>query len=144
MKSVRAMFAEIQAEFAGLHSRLSENPIPQISLELTFEAQPGLILPVSATLEGDELGLSVGSSFFCEWFPCSDSGVADRFRQCLQGVLSGRLRLVESVRRGHVVKAQLQDCERGHGKPVATWSKLRWPSLGRPEVRTFRNRPPRS
>ncbi|MBM3795759.1 MAG: hypothetical protein FJW31_17275 [Acidobacteria bacterium] len=135
------MFNAVKAEYADLNSRMLDNPIPQIDLELGFDAQAELVFPVVATLQGDELCLSVGGGFFGEWFPCSDPGVVERFRSCLLSVLSGSIRLVESAQEGQVFKAWLEECSSGFWRPTATWSKLRWPSLRKPAVRVQRNRP---
>lgn len=72
MEIARAVFNTGRTELAELDSRMLDNPVPQIDLELAFEAQSELVFPVVATLQGDELCLSVGRSFFGEWLPCSD------------------------------------------------------------------------
>ena len=118
----------------------SEDPVPAVDLELHFDPQPGLLFRVTATLQGDELCLSVGDSFFGEWFPCSDNKIASEFQSCFQGVLSGRLRLVEFAHEGRTFKAQLEDHGSGRWKAVATWTTLRWPSSHQSEVRILRNR----
>lgn len=137
----RALFAGIETEFTSLQARWSEDPVPQVDLEFAFDVQPGLIFPVVGTLQGDELCLSVGGSFFCEWFPCSDSEVRGNFQSCFRGVLSGQLRLVEFGPDGQAFKAQLQDHTSGRWQTVATWTKFRWPLFRDPEIRIFRNRP---
>ena len=141
MVIARAVFNEVRTTFAHLNPSLLDHPVPQIDLELAFETQSELVFRVVATLQGDELCMSVGKSFFGEWFPCSDSGVVDQFRSCLVGVLSGNIRLVGYAQRDQVVKARLEECSSGYWQPTATWSKLRWPSLSRSTVRVQRNRP---
>ncbi len=115
--------------------------MPEVELEIKFDLQPGLVFAVVATLQRDELCLSVGDSFFGEWFPCSDAKVVGDFLSCFEGVLSGQLRLIEFARDGSTFEAQLQDHATGHWKKVATWMKLRWPSIRKPTVRALRNRP---
>ncbi|MBI1357695.1 MAG: hypothetical protein GC160_25415 [Acidobacteria bacterium] len=115
------------------------DPETPVELEVSFGVQPGLVFAVGANLQGDLLCLWVGDSFFCEWFPCSDSDVVEKFQSCFQGVLSGQVRLIEFVRDGRTIKAQLQDCASGRWQTVATWTTLRWPSLRNPDVRVSRN-----
>lgn len=139
----RRLFSAVQADFAGLQGRISEDPIPQIQLELLFDVQPDLIFSVAAMLQGDELCLSVGEHSFGEWFPCTDAGVVEQYRRCLIGVLSGEIRLIEFSRNGRVFKAQLQKCSSGTWRSTATWMRLRWPSLRSAEIHVRRNRPSR-
>jgi len=135
------LFRSIQNEFGCLASTIKLQPIPEIDVQLEFEVQDELILPVVATLQGDELCLGVGKTFWCEWFPCSDTRVVNEFRSNLAGVLSGGVRLVEFSRGGSIYMAQLQECSPGYWKTAATWSKLRWPSFVTPSIQVIRNRP---
>ncbi len=136
-----ALFERVRARFGNLCSLLSDTPIPQIDLELQFDAQPELIFPVAATLQGDAICLSVGGTFWGEWFPCTRPQVVAEFEACLSGVLAGSVRLVEFSRNGKIWKSQLQECPRGVWEPAATWTTLRWPSLRRLDVQVRRNRP---
>jgi hypothetical protein len=140
VEEVRGVFDAVRGEIAELSSRLLEGPSPEVSLELAFDVQPEIVFPVVATLQGDELCLSARGSFRCEWFPCSDAAVVDRFRRLLVGVLSGSVRLVESVRGGEVIRARLEELSSGRWRTVASWSRLRWPSVGKAGIRVFRNR----
>lgn len=137
----KVLFDRVRSEHAELHSELSFDPIPEIQLELTFGSQPDLIFPVSAALQSDELCLSVGETFFGEWFPCSDPEVAEQFRTCLTGVLSGNVRLVDTIRKGQVVQSRLEEHSRGRWRPVARWMKLHWLFLQKPTTHVRRNRP---
>ncbi len=123
-----------------LHSVISEGSIPEISLELSFNIQQDLVFQVTGTLQNDALCLSVGSKFFCEWFPCSDSRVAREFHDCLRGILSGTHRLVEFLHRGEIFKSKIQECSSGVWKTEATYSELHWPFFKKPEIRIWRNR----
>jgi hypothetical protein len=59
--------------------------------------------------------------FWLEWFPCDRQDVFDRFVEALKGVLSGRLRVLESHLLGSAVVARLQ-------QPTGTgrWKTIGW------------------
>jgi hypothetical protein len=115
-------------------------PNPYVDLELSYPAQPGLEFDVTAQLQGDQRCLSVGETFFCEWFPCSAREVSEKFAKAMQGVLSGDARPIEHHRNGKVLKAQIQLQQDESWITVATWSKLRRPSFAKKTIRIRQNR----
>lgn len=134
-----ALFRSVQAEFDWLYGPWFVNPCPELDLELIFEVQPGLDFRVIATLQGDELCLCVGEHFFGEWFPCTTPEVAERFAEILRGVLLGEFRLIEYSRGGRTFKAAIEQPTARGWSPIATWSKLRWPSFSRSQIRILQN-----
>lgn len=128
-----------------LRSSFHVQPIPELDLSLDFDVQPGLGFPVSANLQNaDELQLAVGEVFCCNWFPCNDPRVASEFREAILGILSGEYRVVEFCRNDKPIRAELQRPTGGTWTKVATYSKLRLPSLIRMKTRILRNESGRS
>lgn len=66
-------------------------------------------------------------------------GIVGKFAQALRGVLSGEFQVVEYRRGKRVIKAQLQQPSGTRWKTIATWSKLRFPSLVGANTSTLRN-----
>jgi len=116
---------ELQERFPGLRIRVDVEPHPALDAEANIPPQPGLEFGFSFSLQGDELHLNVGGSFWVEWFPCGDDKITDEFIDAVSGVISGRYRIVEYLLGGEPVKAQLQrPLEAGRWRSVATWSNL--------------------
>ena len=116
---------ELRARFPGLRLHVGIEPNPHVDALADIPAQPGMDFGFSFNLQGDELHLNVGGSFWVEWFPCADAVVTDQFIDALAGIISGRYRIVEYLLGSAVVKAQLQR-PRPDGKweKVATWADL--------------------
>lgn len=141
----RKTLLEVAAASEPLRSSFHVQPIPELDLSLDFDNQPGLGFPVSANLQNaDELQLAVGEVFCCNWFPCDDPCVVSEFRDAMLGILSGEYRVVEYYRNRKPVRAELQRPTGATWAPVATYSKLRFPSLARMSKRILRNEPSRS
>jgi len=106
----------------------SANPSLQISVDFNHDhvhaladmpKQLGLDFDVSLNLQNrDELHICIGH-FWCEWFPCSDQLVSDRFTAAVLGVLSGQYRVIEQGICKIVTRAVLQKLEQGCWTPVA-------------------------
>src|ERR1035437_233930 len=87
----------IRKEFPNLQSELDLKH-QHVEAMLTLPAQAGLKFEVSINLQnGDEFHLNAGS-FWCEWFPCREQEVCDRFIEAVRGLLSGSYRIVEHLR----------------------------------------------
>jgi hypothetical protein len=136
---IRRMFEQVEIDFRHLVGSIEPMPFPQVDLRLEFKSQPGLPFPVVATLQGDELGLGAGEGFWCEWFPCGDSEVRERFADAVRGVLSGQHRIVEYRRRERIVKAQLQRKAAKGWETFATWSLARFPLMFGLKMSTLQN-----
>jgi len=116
VETIRNEFPNLQSELALEH--------PQVEAMFTLPAQAGLKFEVSINLQNcDEFHLNAGS-FWCEWFPCSEQEVCDRFVNAVRGLLSGSYRIVEHHQFGSAVKAELQRPESGKWRNVAVWSKF--------------------
>jgi hypothetical protein len=79
----------------------------------------------------DELHLSV-SRFWVEWFACGKQQVFDSFVEAVTGIISGRVRILESYVLGNAAAARLQlPTEHGNWKTSAAWSNcwavVPWP-----------------
>ncbi len=100
------LFESIRAGHGGLEMRIE--PDAGISeLEVTIKAQPGLKFDVTLALHNvDELHLGAGE-LWVSWFPCTIDDVVRQYREAVDGLLSGRYRILEYRRWGHVVKAYL-------------------------------------
>ena len=118
--------ADLRRKFPGLRVDVETEPHPALDADASVPAQPGLDFGFSFNLQGDELHLNVGGSFWVEWFPCGDDKVTDEFIDVIAGILSGRYRIVEYLIGGDPVKAQLQrPVGADRWERVATWSNLR-------------------
>jgi hypothetical protein len=133
----RKTLAEIAACFPNL--RMVEEQNPNVEIAIVVPVQPGLKQQVWLCLQnGDELSLSVGH-LHVEWFPCTSSARASAYFEAVTGFLSGRYRILEHYRNEKCFKAQLQAPGNGAWHTVATWQKVRLPSLRRSSVREIRN-----
>ncbi len=80
----------------------------EAELELSIKVQPGLRFDVTLALHNtDELWLGAGE-LWVSWFPCTSAEVVRQYREAVDGLLSGRYRIVEYRRWGRLVKAFLQ------------------------------------
>jgi len=100
-----AVFDEIRDSVTDLATRRSESADREPELEIP--EQPGLRFDVTLYLYGDVLNLCAGE-FWGEWFPCSDPEVVLRYVEAVSGLLAGRFRIVQHLRKGQLVKAFLQ------------------------------------
>jgi len=133
------VFADIRAAHAALRMSL-EVVSGSVELELCIPAQPGLAFDVTLSLKDvDELQLGAGA-FWVSWFPCTDASVVRRYREAVDGVLTGQYRILEYRRRGRLVKAYLQ-------RPVGDgWTNMHRYDQGWPfawfytDVRAVQNR----
>ena len=116
---------ELQRRFSGLKVRVDRDVHQQVQASANIPPQDGLDFGFHFTLQGDELHLQVGGSFWVEWFPCEDTAVTDEFIDAVAGIISGRYRIVEYSIAEAPVKAQLQrPAAGGQWHKVATWSSL--------------------
>jgi hypothetical protein len=117
--------ATLRQRFPGLRIHVEIEPHPALDADASIPPQSGLDFGVSFNLQGDELHLNVGSSFWVEWFPCSDDEITAEFIDAVVGVLSGRYRIVEYLLGEKPVKAKLQrPVGNEEWKTIATWSTL--------------------
>lgn len=116
---------KLREQFPGLRMRVFVDPHEYVQAAADIPPQEGLDFGLQFTLQGDELHLHVGGSFWVEWFPCGDEVVADEFFAAVAGIISGRYRVVEYILADAPVKAQLQrPIDGGRWEKVATWSSL--------------------
>jgi len=136
MTEMIAVFEAIRASFPHLKMRL-ERDHPHVDLSMDIPRQRGLAFDVSLNLQGDKLHLSAGACWL-EWFPCTSADVVARFREAVQGVLSGNFRIVEHCRLGWPVKAELQRPQLDSWQTIGTWSRLYLP-FGMKTTRVLQN-----
>jgi hypothetical protein len=120
------LFDRIRAAHPGLHMILDTKP-QHVDLEMTIPVQAGLPFRVGLTLRGDELHLQAGDHFWVEWFPYHEPDVVNGYSDAVNGLLTGRYRIVESFRRGKAVRAELQGQEGPGWKVLTAWSRLHVP-----------------
>lgn len=123
--AILQLLNEIRSAFPNLQMRL-ESSHPYVDLNLDIPQQDGLKFDVNVNLQGDELHLSAGH-FWLEWFPCSDRGKIEAFREAVHGLLSGEFRILEYYRGRRAVKAELQRPSSEGWKTIGTWSTLSLP-----------------
>ena len=102
-EQVIALLEGIRDAFPALRMDLRRDH-PHLDLNVDVPAQPGLAFDVNLNLQGDELHLSAGA-FWPGRFPCTDPEVAERYRDAVSGLLSGRYRILEHLVGRRVVKA---------------------------------------
>lgn len=127
-RNAQLLFEALQAEFPHLLMRIKQG-VPEVDVEAEILRQPGLAFDVHlASWNDDELYLGVGE-FWGSWFPSTRVGVVQKYRNAVSGLLSGRNRIVEYVRWGRFIGADLQAltgtgwktiyCSRGGLLPVS-------------------------
>jgi len=113
---------------------------PEVEVDMDIPTQPGLAFDVNLNLQNDdELHLCAGS-LWVEWFPCVKPEVEEAFLDAVRGVLSGRYRIVETLRGDRAILAKLQRPEADDWVTIATWSTLHLPIPWRKTTRVLRNR----
>jgi len=101
------VFEDIRVAHGALVMNL-ERHLGVVEVELTIKAQAGLKFDVTLSLVNeDELYLGAGE-LWVSWFPCTSDDVVRQYRDAIEGVLSGRYRILEYRRWGRLVKAYLQ------------------------------------
>lgn len=101
------LFWEIQAAFPHLTMQVSTSD-PDLAVSVEVLRQPGLDFDVFMNLQNeDELHLCAGE-FWCSWFPISNPSRIQDYREAVVGVLSGSCQIVEFIRWGRGVGADLQ------------------------------------
>ena len=137
------LFEQIRSRFPHLEMDLQLEH-PDVDLNMDIPLQSGLGFEVNLNLQGDELHLSAGS-FWLEWFPCTDPGVVERYRDAVTGPLSGRYRILEYCLGNRAVKAQLQRQEGDGWCTIGTWGNLGlfvpWPRRKRVLQNVLQERP---
>ena len=137
-EAVIRLFQEIQAAFPRLTMKL-ERDHPHVDFNMDIPRQAGLQFDVNLNLQNiDELHLSAGH-FWLEWFPCTDEGIVNAFREAVCGVLSGEFRVLEHYRGKRAVKAELQRPSGEGWKTIGTWSTWSLPLPWRVTTKELRN-----
>jgi hypothetical protein len=109
---IRATFPALEMNLDLLHAHLD--------VAMVIPAQPGLSFKVHLNLQNrDELHLSA-STFWCEWFPCTNPKTVESYFEAVSGLLSGEFRILEHWRGKRPVKAQLQRPSGDDWENVAT------------------------
>jgi hypothetical protein len=120
--------------------RLDRRP-DNVDLNLDIAQQPGLGFDINLNLQGDELHLSAGF-LWLSWFPCDQPAIAAKYRDAVQGLISGRLRIVEHYRGSRPVKAELQEPVGDGWQTIGTRTGIPWPFSRRTTIRVLQNEIP--
>ncbi len=120
------LFEDIKKCYPHLEMKIDVNH-PHVDLMMDIPKQGGLSFGVNLNLQNvDELHLSAGH-FWLEWFPCTKPEIVAEFKEAAHGVLSGKMRILESYRGQRAVKAELQEPSNGSWKTIGTWSTFSIP-----------------
>ena len=106
-RSGLAALKEVQSLFPELKMELDEKD-PNVHIVMNIHKQKGLDFTIYLNLQNiDELHLEVGKLWMC-WFPCTEKENVDDFLDTIHGLISGKYRILETLRSGKVVKSRLQ------------------------------------
>jgi len=112
------LFEELRAEFPHLVMEF-DPATSHVEVSFTIQQQPGLAFDVHLNLQNDdELHLCAGA-FWCSWFPSSKTDVVQKYHDAVAGILAGRNRIVEYVRWGRILGADLQESRGSGWKTIA-------------------------
>ena len=134
------LFEEIQAEFPRLTMQVNTS-VPYLDVSVEALRQPGLDFDVFMNLQNnDELHLCA-EQFWCSWFPISNASRMQDYREAVVGVLSGRCQIVEFIRWGRCVGADLQAPTPEGWKTIAKSRSGLLPIKWFAQARVLRNSP---
>lgn len=100
--------------------RKIKNEFPQFKMDLLLEhtnvecmldipVQNGIRISINLNLQNnDELHLQIGEEFWLEWFPCDNKEIVDEFYFAVNGILTGKYRILTYRRWGRTEKSHLQ------------------------------------
>ena len=130
------LFGSIQQAFPHLAMDLRSNH-PHVDVIMYIPKQAGNAFDLNINLQADELHMRT-DGLWLEFFPCSKPNVVADFKDAVHGLLTGNYRIIETIRRGQVVKAKLQrQTERGW-QTVGSSGGLHLP-FGRKTTRVVQN-----
>jgi hypothetical protein len=136
MTEIMAVFEAIRASFPHLKMELKRND-KQVDLRMHIPRQRGLAFDVNVNLRGGQLHLRAGACTL-KWFPRTSADVVARFREAVQGVLSGNFRIVEHCRLGRPIRAELQKPQLHSWQTIGTWRRLHLP-WGKKSLQVLQN-----
>lgn len=116
----------IRSAFPNLKFEVQDDD-PHLEVNIDIPPQQGLDFKVNINLQNEDELHIVAGKLWVQWFPIDDPRVAEQFYDSVCGLLSGEWRIVEHYRRGHPVKAQLQQPVGDRWQTKATWSCLHLP-----------------
>jgi len=106
MTSAHDIAERIKHEFSALSLEINLDD-PNVDWSINIPKQSGLTFDLHLNRQGDELHLSVGG-FWLEWFPLEQSQVVNYYTDAVIGLISGKYRILEYVRRGRSIGGKLQ------------------------------------
>jgi hypothetical protein len=121
-----AVFEAIRAAFPHLKMDL-ERDKKQVEVRMNIPCQRGLVFDLKVNLRGDELQLCAGACRLFRWSPCTSADVVARFREAVQGLISGNFRIVEYCRLGKPIRAELQKPQQQSWQTIGTWRRFSLP-----------------
>lgn len=115
-------------------------PRSHVGSEFLLPAQASLSFSVLLQLQPDALCLGVGERVWFERFPLRAEETWRDLADDVQGLLSGRYRVVEQLRNGTCVRGDLEVPAGAAWRRTARWSRLHWPG-GERRVRILQRVP---
>ena len=121
-------FEKIKVSFPHLEMKLDLED-PHVDINMDIKKQRGLDFDVNLNLQNmDELHISA-SALWVEWFPCTNPEEVEGYMAAVNGVLSGKYRILEHIKDQKAIKAELQRPADDGWETIATWSTVYWPSI---------------
>jgi hypothetical protein len=113
-----SLFERVKLRFP--HLRIERDPDAPVELACNIPLQQGLNVPVHLNLQNeDELHLVIGKHFWCEWFPCTKTEIAEEYIDTVCGFIEGKLHVVEHYKGNRCFKAVLQKSADDSVRPIA-------------------------
>jgi len=106
MVTAQAIAGRIRESLPGLNLQINERDA-NVDWSIDIPRQDGVLWACHLNRQGDALHFSVGS-FSLAWFPIDRQEIREAYCDAVIGFLSGRYRVIESIRWGHGVGGELQ------------------------------------
>ncbi len=138
LQIAKKIFKRIATDYPSLETTIQEGS--QVELEMVIPKQKGLKFPIHLNLQNnDELHLQAGNCFWLEWFPCTNPERVEQFVDAVNGLISGKYRILEHYRGKRAIKAEFQIPDGETWNTIGTWSTLSFPFPMRKEQKVVSN-----
>lgn len=130
---------EIGKIFPNLTIKINEED-PNVDIMMDIPKQQGLDFDINLNLQNiDELHLSVDKLWMC-WFPCTVEENKAGFIDTVTGLITGKYRILETLRGESIVKAELQFQENGEWISISSGQYIfQLPKFGKKSHRIKQN-----
>ena len=111
-----------------------------VDVDMNIPEQDGLLFPINLNLQNlDELHLSAGG-LWMSWLPCTELENSNAFLAAVTGIISGKFRILETIRNNKLVKSRLQYLKDDEwiSIPRGLYT-FTWPEFGRATYNVLRN-----